>query len=161
MTLARTIGPTLLSLVLGSAWFGAAVIVAAVVAPAAFAVLPSRTLAGALVGRVLPVLFWCGMVVAAAFVASAWSLPARGARLGAAFTLFLACAVAQLLVAPRIARIRSAVSGPIDALPADDLRRLAFGRLHGISVGLLALAALAAILGLVLISRSLTSIHDA
>ena len=39
-------------------------LLAAVVAPAAFAVLPSRTLAGALVGRVLPTVFIAGIVVA-------------------------------------------------------------------------------------------------
>jgi len=52
--------------ILLSAWLGAAVLVTTVVAPAAFAVLPSRTLAGALVGRVLPVLFIAGLVVALA-----------------------------------------------------------------------------------------------
>ena len=46
-----------------AAWLGATIIVGAVVAPAAFAVLPSRTLAGALVGRVLPPLFWSGVAV--------------------------------------------------------------------------------------------------
>ena len=60
---------TIVILVLLSAWLGAAVLVATVVAPAAFAVLPTRTLAGALVGRVLPVLFIAGLVVA---LASLW-----------------------------------------------------------------------------------------
>jgi hypothetical protein len=35
------------------------------VAPAAFRVLPTRALAGALVGEVLPVLFWAGAVTGA------------------------------------------------------------------------------------------------
>jgi hypothetical protein len=43
-----------------AAWLGAGMLLAAVVAPAAFAVLPSRTLAGALVGRVLPTVFIAG-----------------------------------------------------------------------------------------------------
>ena len=46
-----------------AAWLGATIIVGAVVAPAAFAVLPTRTLAGAVVGRVLPPLFWSGAVI--------------------------------------------------------------------------------------------------
>ncbi|MEO8563939.1 MAG: DUF4149 domain-containing protein [bacterium] len=149
MTLARALAPTLLAFALGAAWLGAAAIVVSVVAPAAFAVLPSRTLAGALVGRVLPVLFWSGMLLAVVFIVPAWSLPARGARVGAGIVLFVSCTVAQLLVAPRIARIRSAVAGPIDGLAADDPRRLDFGRLHGISVGLLAIASLAALVAVV------------
>ena len=47
-----------------SAWLGASILFAAVVAPAAFTILPSRSLAGALVGRVLPVVFASGLVVA-------------------------------------------------------------------------------------------------
>ena len=55
----------------------------AVVAPAAFAVLPTRTLAGALVGRVLPVLFWCGMLVGVGVaVLGVARRPARGWRDG-------------------------------------------------------------------------------
>jgi hypothetical protein len=161
MTVVRAIAPALWAFALGSAWLGAAAIVTTSVAPAAFAVLPSRTLAGALVGRVLPVLFWSGMVVAAILVAATWSLPARAARVATSALLFIGCAAAQLLVAPRIERIRAAVSGPMDALSANDPQRLAFGRLHGLSVGLLGLAAIAALVGLVLLSRSLPTLHDA
>ena len=46
-----------------AAWIGAALITVAVVAPGAFAVLPSRTMAGTMVGRVLPALFISGMVI--------------------------------------------------------------------------------------------------
>src|SRR5215213_9270463 len=63
MSAERMVGSGLLSVVLLSLWLGAAIVVAAVVAPAAFAVLPTRTLAGALVGRVLPSIFWSGAVV--------------------------------------------------------------------------------------------------
>jgi hypothetical protein len=157
----RALGPVLVAFALGSAWLGAASIVSAVVAPAAFAVLPSRTLAGALVGRVLPVLFWSGMLIAAASMATTWSLPSRAARIAAGVTMLAACAAAQLIVSPRIERIRAAVSGPMDALATDDPQRLAFGRLHGISVGLLGLAAIAAFVGLVLLSRSLSSLREA
>jgi hypothetical protein len=147
--MARAFGPVLLAFALGSAWLGAATIVAAVVAPAAFAVLPSRTLAGALVGRVLPVLFWSGMVVAVLSVASAWSLPGRAVRIAAGAAMLSACALAQLIVSPRIDRIRAAVSGPMDALAANDPQRLGFGRLHAISVGLLGLAAIAAFVAVI------------
>src|SRR5688572_24661680 len=44
-------------------WIGASGFFAVAVAPAAFAALPSRELAGALVGRLLPILFWSGATV--------------------------------------------------------------------------------------------------
>ena len=67
----------------------------------------------------------------------------------------LACAVAQLVVGTRIERLRTAVGGPLDALAVDDPRRLAFGKLHAISVGWLGIAMVAAIIALALAVRSL------
>jgi hypothetical protein len=153
----RALAPTLGAFALLCGWIGAAVVVSAAVAPAAFAVLPSRTLAGALVGRVLPVLFWSGILVGVASAALTWSLPQRTARATAAAAVVLACAVAQLVVTPRIERIRSAVAGPMDALATGDERRIAFGRLHGVSVGLLGIAMLAALVAAVLLVRSMGS----
>lgn len=141
-TRAGAIEPVLLS-----AWLGAAILVAAVVAPAAFAVLPSRSLAGALVGRILPVLFISGIVVAVVIAASEL---ARGQRLlsigtaGALGAIILGCAIAQFAISPRIERIRLAVGGPIEALDASDPRRQAFGTLHAFSVMWLGVAMLGA-----------------
>ena len=55
--------PLLAQLALLVLWLGGAVLFAAAVAPALFAVLPTRTLAGAVVGRVLPVIFYSGMLI--------------------------------------------------------------------------------------------------
>jgi len=139
-------------------WIGAALLFTVVVAPAAFAVLPSRTLAGALVGRVLPVIFYAGVVIGSIIVlldlvgrTGAWGRAAAGA------VSALACAVAQLVVGTRIEQLRSAINGPLDALAADDPRRIAFGKLHAISVGWLALAMVAAIIALTLAVRALPS----
>jgi len=136
-----------------AAWLGATLIVGAVVAPAAFAVLPTRTLAGALVGRVLPPLFWSGAAVgaiAAVMARRSHRLPA----LVAALVIAGASLVAQIVVAPRIEAVRVSVGGPIDALARDDARRVAFGRLHGASVALLGLAGLAACVTLLLTART-------
>ena len=46
-----------IAVALMSAWLGAALLTSASLAPAAFAVLPDRTLAGDVVGRVLAVVF--------------------------------------------------------------------------------------------------------
>ncbi|MEO6527407.1 MAG: DUF4149 domain-containing protein [Gemmatimonadaceae bacterium] len=151
---------TLAALALLSAWIGAAIFVAAVVAPAAFAVLPSRTLAGALVGRVLPVLFLSGTLIGVASAAITWQLPGRAGRSIGALILVVACGAAQFVVAPRIERIRAAIAGPMDALAPGDARRVAFGRLHGVSVGLLAVAALAALVTVALLIFTSESNHD-
>lgn len=143
----------LASIVLLAAWLGAALLVAAVVAPAAFAVLPSRTLAGALVGRVLPVLFWSGIAVGLVAAALTWAMPLRFWRTAGALTLVAACAAAQLVVAPRIQRVREQIGGAVDALDPSDPRRQAFGRLHGLSVAWMGLGGLAALLVLILLVR--------
>lgn len=142
--------------VLLAGWIGAALLFALVVAPAAFAVLPTRTLAGALVGRVLPAIFYAGVVIGSVIVIldvigrnGSWGRTAAGA------VSALACAIAQLVVGTRIDRLRLSIGGPLDALAMDDPRRIAFGKLHAISVGWLGIAVLAAVVALVLAVRAL------
>ena len=150
-------GVPLTETLLLAVWIGAALLFTVVVAPAAFSVLPTRTLAGALVGRVLPVIFYAGVVIGSLIVVleligrtGAWGRSAAGA------VSALACALAQLVVGTRIDRLRAAIGGPLDALAADDPRRVAFGRLHAISVGWLGLAMVAAIIALALAVRAMS-----
>jgi hypothetical protein len=147
----KAVAPTPLLL---SAWLGAATLFSAVVAPAAFAALPSRTLAGALVGRVLPVVFIAGIVVAA--ISLGLDRPRRGrlagVRRAALLVIALACGAAQFYVGPRIDSVRRAIDGPIEQLAPTDERRVTFGRLHAVSVGWLGLAMIAAATALVLAS---------
>ena len=140
-----------------AAWLGAAVLVGAVVAPAAFAVLPTRTLAGALVGRVLPALFWSGLLLGAVVALLGRQLGAGRIGTGAAAAFAVACAVAQLVVSPRIEALRQAIGGAVDVLDPADPRRIAFGRLHGFSVMWMGVGTLAALVALVLISRAFAS----
>lgn len=137
-------------------WLGAAGFFSIVVARAAFAVLPSRTLAGALVGRVLPVLFLAGLVVGATVVALEWpAMRDRWGRLAAGAAMAAACGVAQFVVAPRIERLRVQIGVPLESLAVDDARRAAFGRLHAVSVGWLGIAIVAAVAALFLVWRAL------
>lgn len=149
----RALTPALLSIVLVAAWLGGTLIVAAVVAPAAFDVLPTRALAGAIVGRVLPTLFWSGVVVGLLVLWMGWRLPFPETRSGAAFVLVAACLVAQLVIAPRIERIRTEIGGPMDALDPSNPLRQSFGRLHGLSVACLGAGGIAALVILVLLIR--------
>jgi hypothetical protein len=131
-----------------AAWMGASLLTVAVVAPGAFAVLPSRTIAGVMVGRVLPMVFGAGLALG---VVVAVAAGVRAASPGAAITALLAssaCAVALFGINPRIARLRAEIGGPVDALSMDDPRRVAFGLLHGYSVAGLGVAMLAALVSL-------------
>lgn len=145
--------PGLVAIALLAAWLGAATLVAAVVAPAAFAVLPTRTLAGALVGRVLPVIFWSGMGLGVISIALLRAVGAGRAGIAGAAVCIIACAVAQLVISPRIERIRTAIGGPIDALALADPRRAEFGRLHGMSVLAMGVAGLGVLLTLIVLVR--------
>lgn len=137
-------------------WLGASALFTLVVARAAFAVLPSRTLAGALVGRVLPVLFVTGILVGVTLVLLEWpALRERWTRAAAGATMVVACAIAQFYVAPRIARLREAIAGPLEALAAGDPQRAAFGRLHAISVAWLGVAIVAALFAIISTWRAL------
>jgi hypothetical protein len=130
-----------------AAWLGAAILVAAAVAPAAFRVLPSRTLAGALVGEVLPVVFIGGIVVGILGAVIETRATADSARLKAVapfIVMVVACLVAQFVIGAKIEAVRATISGAVDALDAADPRRVQFGRLHGFSVLWMGVAMLAA-----------------
>jgi hypothetical protein len=140
-------GIAVAQLIAASAWLGAALLFVAVVAPAAFAALPTRTLAGALVGAVLPALFYAGIVLGAALVAASIALQrGRIVTPGTVGGLLIAisCAAAQFVVAPRIERARASIAGPIESVPSSDPRRVAFGRLHAASVAWLGVAVVGA-----------------
>ena len=135
-------------LVLLALWLGASLFFALGVAPAAFAVLPARELAGALVGRLLPVLFWTGAALGGVLISLGLLQHGRSgfrrSRVVAATVISLSCLVAQLGVAPRIASLRATVAAPLASLPPADPQRILFGRLHMLSVAWLALAMMAA-----------------
>jgi Domain of unknown function (DUF4149) len=134
------------AVILASLWIGAALLLAASVAPAAFATIPSHAVAGAVVGRVLSPLFLSGFIAAVILTAAGArdSVSGRRTAVAAPVVWGLACAVSQFILAPRIHALQVAIGGPVDALAADDGRRLAFGRLHATILGVYMLAIIAA-----------------
>ncbi len=159
----RDAGRALATVVVSAIWGGAALIVVATVAPAAFKVLPTRSLAGALVGQVLPVVFISGMMVGLlAFLFASRTAPrAVLRRVGAAGTL-AGCAIAQLVIGPKIAALREKIGPSVEALAATDPLRVAFGTLHGLSVlslGVAMIFALVTLVGAVLAVR-VAPAHD-
>jgi hypothetical protein len=147
-----------------AAWLGAALYFTVVVTRAAFAVLPSRTMAGALVGQTLPVLFDTGMVVGAVLVATALfasSGAARTASLVGGVAIVVLCALARFVILARIAQLRLTLPAAIDSLAVTDPARRAFGQLHALSVGALGLALLTGTVVAVVLAHSLSvAAHD-
>jgi hypothetical protein len=146
-------------LLLAAVWLGAAVYFSFAVAPAAFAALPARELAGAVVSRTLAVVNTGGAVVGLLLLLS---LPldrgahSRRASVGeAASLLALAalCAAGQWIVAARMQSLRAQIGRPIDELAAADPLRVAFNSLHVYSVWALVAAMLAGAAALLLIAR--------
>ena len=139
------------------AWLGAAVFFSAVMAPAAFRTLPAPSLAGALVGATLPVIFYAGIVVGLVALwlgASGAAGPARVARNVCSTGIAVCCALGQFVAVERIDRLRARLTTPIESLAPTDPARLAFDRLHAVSVGLLGVAMVLTAVSIVLLWRS-------
>jgi hypothetical protein len=146
-----------LHVILLGGWLGAMAFFAAVTAPAAFAVLPTRELAGALVTRALDRLDLAGLFLGPLCIVAAIGAHPRGAaggRLAARLALVagmtLAHAVSRTLVSPRMLALRLAMGDIIDRVAADHPLRAAFNQLHHLSVGLMAASLLAGLAALLL-----------
>jgi hypothetical protein len=103
---------------------------------------------------VLPVVFIAGIVAAVVSLVLDRGRQGRAPRVRrtALIVMALACGAAQFVVAPRIEQVRGQIDGPIEQLAEGDPRRVAFGRLHAISVAWLGLAMLGAATTVVLAS---------
>ncbi len=146
-------------LLLVAVWLGAAVFFSAVVAPSAFAVLPSRELAGALVARTLTILNVGGVAFGLLLLVGAF-VGRKGTRLVALIVELLALvgltgatAVGHFVIASRMAALRAGMGRPIEEVAADDPLRVAFNALHGQSVTAMTVAMAAAVVALFLIAR--------
>jgi uncharacterized membrane protein len=126
----------LLSLVV---WLGGVIFLAFVLAPTVFSpgLLPTRHMAGAIVGRSLDLLHSMGIVAGIVFLISSMlysRMAAGSARPLAARHLLIALmllltAISQFAISPRMHALRAAV-GVIDNVPLDNPLRLEFDRLH-------------------------------
>lgn len=125
------------SSLLVTVWAGSLWTICLIAAPAAFATLPERRLAGLVVARLFNVETWLGVVVAGLLIAV---LMARKHLSKSALWIILLTAatplISQLVVVPLMDQART----------ANDMAQ--FGRLHGVSAALFVTACLSA-LGLV------------
>lgn len=143
-------------LILG-VWFGAAVFFIGV-AQNAFAVLPQRELAGAVVNSNLSLLNYGGLIIASVLLLTSvigtpginkfWLWVER-------FLLLLigaACAVGQFVIGFWLASVRVQIGKPIDEVAADDPLKVQFNMLHEYSVWVLMTGMIAALIVFFIIS---------
>lgn len=133
-----------------SLWLGAAVFFIGVAA-SAFAVVPQRELAGAVVNRTLTILNFSGIVIAALLLVLSIFTARNSSRVLAwidrllVLTIGAACAVSQFVIGMMIMSIRAQMGGkPIDEFAADDPLRMQFNTVHGYSETILMVAMIAA-----------------
>ena len=129
-------------------WVGGILALGAVAAPSIFDVLATqpdggRLLAGALFGEILRGFHLVGYAAGGLLLGTLLlrrvlgPAPRRFAwRAGIATVMLSASAYSGLVVAARIARIQAEIGVAPSTLPAGDARRVAFGRLHGLSTAL-------------------------
>lgn len=140
-------------------WLGAAIFFSFAVAQSAFAVLPSRELAGTLVNRTLAIVNYSGIAVGLILLATSFlgrQTVTRGKNLIERILLGLltaACAVGQFVIGARLHTLREQIGRPIDEIAANDPLRTAFNSLHGYSVIVLMTAMIAALVAFFLIIR--------
>jgi uncharacterized membrane protein len=124
----------LLSLV---CWLGGLIFFSFVVAPTAFAVLPTRHMAGAVVARSLGALHWIAIISGVVFLITSM-LYARlnsgdahpfAARHVLILVMLILTCVSQFGISPKMHAIRASV-GEIDNVPIDNPARVQFNSLH-------------------------------
>jgi hypothetical protein len=145
-------------LLLLAIWLGAALFFIAV-AQSAFAVLPQREMAGAVVNRTLSVLNFAGLAVSIILLLSSL-ITARGIKrywVWAERVLLIlitaACAVGQFVIGLWLSALRAQMGSPIDQVAADDPLRLQFDNLHEWSVWVLMTAMGAALVAFFVIAN--------
>lgn len=139
-------------------WAGMAMGIAFFAAPAAFHLLPSRELAGRVIGACfhridLAAWFAFGLPLLLSY-GSRWlsEIKDAGAGVGplrlwnaAALAALLMCFTSAAIVSPKMEAIRSRITAPIENLPQEHPDRAAFNRAHRISEQLLGLRMLLAL----------------
>jgi hypothetical protein len=131
-------------------WIGGLVALGGIAASTLFAVLTAhdpvagRELAGLAFGAIFQRFQYAAWVAGGVMLISLGFRRALGPRprwFGLRMWIVVGMLVASvgtvLLITPRIESIRTSVSGPVANLPDQDPRKIAFGRWHGLSSGLM------------------------
>jgi uncharacterized protein DUF4149 len=153
-----------LRLLLVGLWLGAAVYFSSVVAPSVFFVLRASQvpnvgeIAGTLVTRTLSVVNVGGFIISLLLLVSAFALgKGLGKRsffleLASLIIVAVSTGIGHWLIAAKMRALRVAMVLPVDQVPIDDPRRVAFNQLHGYSVTALSIAMIAALIAFLTIA---------
>ena len=146
-------------LLLLSIWLGSAVFFIAV-AQSAFAVLPQREMAGALVSRTLAILNFGGLAISVVLLLTSFVGTKTIHRVSVWTERFMfliiaaACAIGQFVIGLWLAMVRGQMGGrPIDEIPQDDPLRIQFNNLHNWSEWVLMAGMVAALVAFFLLAR--------
>ncbi len=147
-------------------WLGGMVVAGAVVAPAIFSVIEAwdpatgRVLAGRVFGDVLGrfhlVAYAAGVLMLVTLTLQRVVGPrpaAYGVRAALVACMLASTLYSGLVISPRIDALQSAVTGPMSRLPEEDVRRVEFDQLHGLSSTVLGAVAVGGLLLLAWESR--------
>ena len=143
-------------------WLGAACFFIAV-AQSAFAVLPAREMAGAVVGRTLSVLNYSGIGIALILLLTSLVVRKDVNRFWVWTERFLllliaaSCAVGQFVIGLMLLSVRAQMGKPIDEVAADDPLKLQFNNLHGYSEWVLVAGMGAALIAFFIVSNRKSS----
>jgi Domain of unknown function (DUF4149) len=145
-------------LLLLAIWIGAAVFFIAV-AQSAFAVLPSRELAGNVVNRTLAILNYSGVAISIILLLTSMVASARVNKMWLwverllLVLLTAACAVGQFVIGFWLSSIRAQFGKPVDEVAVDDPLRIQFNSLHEYSVWVLFAGMIAAAIAFFIIAN--------
>jgi hypothetical protein len=144
-------------------WLGAAVFFIGVAA-SAFAVVPQRELAGAIVNRTLTILNFSGIAIAALLLVLSLATARNTNRLlawldrGLVLIVGAACAVGQFVIGMMMVSVRSQMAGkPIDEFAIDDPLRVQFNSLHSYSENILMIGMAAALIAFFVMANRRTA----
>jgi putative copper export protein len=143
-------------------WLGSMIFFSFAVAPSAFAVLPTRELAGAMVTSTIGKVEVLGLVIGPLLIliqATTWrathsSKLTKSLRVILVLVMIAAAALSRFWISPQMVSLRAAMGGHIDDVAAGDPLRVQFNSLHQYSVSLMGTAMIAGIIVLFLTVRS-------
>jgi hypothetical protein len=143
-------------------WLGSMIFFSFAVAPSAFAVLPARELAGALVTSTIGKVEVLGLIIGPVLILiqlTAWKLRRvatiiRTLRLVLLAVMTCAAAASRFWISPTMVSLRESLGRPIDELALADPLRIQFNDLHQYSVAAMSVALFAGLAVLFLTVRS-------
>lgn len=145
-----------------SVWLGSMIFFSFAVAPSAFAVLPTREMAGAMVTSAIGKVEVLGLVIGPLLILlqiARWrrghsSALSKNLQLILVVVMTVAGASSRFWISPKMVSLRVAMGGHIDDVPAGDSLRIQFNDLHQYSVALMTTAMVAGVVVLFLSVRS-------